>query len=294
MEKFNSLPNIFYLGFYHPKYNYYEGYKENNEYFNEYSQKILDLKDRNYEAIECFTQELDKIIDDEQVVITAVPSSNAKRVSSGITYLSKQLLKNKRNFIDGTTCVKRMNSIPEQSQSSEKRTKKRNKDSIEIQNNSLIKEQRVIILDDVLTTGNTIKACQELLLEAGAKEVKIIVLGKTIRNIDYYYDLLEEYYPNFIRNKSDQLINEERNRQWKKLSDSYKIKHQQIDEWASDEHEELEYSDPGNEYEHYCIDQQAEERHNWLDHEQENDAGYIYQKAEKVKAGRRILSPFKR
>ncbi len=87
MEKFNSLPNIFYLGFYHPRYNYYE---EDNEYFNEYSQEILDLKNSDHEAIRFFTKELDRIIDDEEVVITAVPSSDATCTSSGIVDLSKQ------------------------------------------------------------------------------------------------------------------------------------------------------------------------------------------------------------
>ncbi|MDJ0507908.1 MAG: hypothetical protein QNJ64_01435 [Crocosphaera sp.] len=51
MEKFNSLPNVFPLGFYHPKSNYDGDYYEDNEYFNEYSQKILNLKNSDYEAI---------------------------------------------------------------------------------------------------------------------------------------------------------------------------------------------------------------------------------------------------
>ena len=285
MTNFDSLPNIFPLGFYHPKFNYYENYYEDNEDFNEYSQKILDLKNSNYEAIKFFCKELDRIIDDEQVVITTVPSSDATCISSGIIDLSKKLIQSQQNLIYGTACIKRIKSIFKQSNSSEKRTKKRHKDSIEIQNKSLIKNQKVILLDDVLTTGNTVNACQELLLEAGAKEVKIIVLAKTIRDVDYYCDWVEEYYINLIINKVDKEINKERDRQWKELGYTYKIKHLEVDEWANYEHEELEYFDPGDDEGHYYIDKQAEEKHNWLDYEEANDAGYIYREAEKIKNG---------
>lgn len=130
MTNFDSLPNIFPLGFYHPKFNYYENYYEDNEDFNEYSQKILDLKNSNYEDIKFFCKELDRIIDDEQVVITTVPSSDATCISSGIINLSKQLVKYKQNLIDGTTCIKRIKSIVKQSHSSEKRTKENHKKSI--------------------------------------------------------------------------------------------------------------------------------------------------------------------
>ncbi len=177
-----------------------------------------------------------------------------------------------------------MTSISKQSQSSEKRTKKRHKDSIKIYNQSIIKDQKIILLDDVLTTGNTVKACQELLLEAGAKEVKVIVLGKTIRNVDYYCDWVEEYYKNLLLIVEKE-INKERDRQWKELSDTYQIKHREIDEWADNEHQQLDYFDPADDYEHYYIVQEAKKKHNWLDYEEENEAAYIDREAEKIKDG---------
>ncbi|MGK7878530.1 MAG: ComF family protein [Crocosphaera sp.] len=285
MENFDSLPKIFNLGFYCPLYNYEGDDRYFNEDFNKYSHKILDLKNSNYEAIKFFTKELERIIDNEPVVIAAVPSSNANCLSSGIVYLSQQLVQSKQNLIDGTTCIKRIKSIAKQSHSSEKRNKERHKDSIEIKNKSLIKDQKVILLDDVLTTGTTVETCQELLLEAGAKEVKIIVLGKTIRDVDYYYDWLEEYYLNLIINKVEKEVNKERDRQWKELSDTYKIKHRKIDEWAENERQELKYFNLDDDYGHYCIDQEAEEEHNGLHYEEKNGAAYIDKEAEKIKDG---------
>lgn len=287
MEKFNSLPNIFYLGFYHPLYNYYEDCYEDNEYFNEYSQKILELKNSVHEAIRFFTKELDRIIDDEEVVITAVPSSDATCTSSGIVDLSKQLLQCKRNFIDGTSCIKRVKSIPKQSQSSEKRTKKRHKDSIEIQNQSIIKDRRVIILDDVLTTGNTVKACQELLIETGAKEVKIIVLGKTIRYLENVCDLVEETYEQYIAELGYMYYGYHQKVEMEKIINLedcniyFQEKHQEIDEWANDEHEELECFYSGYDEGHYYIDQEAEEKHYLIMQEDYECTGSIEAEAEK-------------
>ena len=57
MTNFDSLSDIFYLGFYHPKFNYDGDYYEDNEYFNEYSQTILNLKNSDYDAIIFFTKE---------------------------------------------------------------------------------------------------------------------------------------------------------------------------------------------------------------------------------------------
>ena len=45
---------------------------------------------------------------------------------------------------------------------------------------------------------------------------------------------------------------------------SFQEKHQEIDEWANDEHEELDDFEPNDDYGHYCIDQEAEEEHNLI------------------------------
>ncbi len=44
-----------------------------------------------------------------------------------------------------------------------------------------IKNKRIILIDDVLTTGATVKACARALLKAGAQRVDVLTLGQTIK-----------------------------------------------------------------------------------------------------------------
>ena len=47
---------------------------------------------------------------------------------------------------------------------------------------NIIKDKNVLLLDDVITSGNTLFACSGLLLENGAKQITCIILGKTIES----------------------------------------------------------------------------------------------------------------
>lgn len=38
----------------------------------------------------------------------------------------------------------------------------------------------VLLMDDVTTTGNSLYACKEILLQNGAREVEMFALGKAI------------------------------------------------------------------------------------------------------------------
>jgi len=51
------------------------------------------------------------------------------------------------------------------------------KDVYEISNSELIKGKRILLADDVITTGATLEACAEKLMLAGVKEINIIAIA---------------------------------------------------------------------------------------------------------------------
>ena len=195
MKMFNDLPDLFYLGFYHP-------HPQDNEYFNEYSSIILELKNRKDRATNFFLQEFKHFLINEDIAITTVPPSTSTKPSSGIRDLAQQLVNSYYNFTDAVFCLERFQN------SNCNRTLDNHLRTIKVNNPSVIKDKKVILIDDVLTTGSSVKACKRLLIESGAKEVKIIVLGKTMRNVEDAHDFIDQKKDEYLQATLEELYRE--------------------------------------------------------------------------------------
>ena len=88
------------------------------------------------------------------------------------------LCRRNNGFKDGSDCLLRFRGV-ERLSSGGDRNVGVHLNSIEVNNrkSDLIRNQSVLLIDDVCTTGNSIKACRKILSDAGASEVKCIVLG---------------------------------------------------------------------------------------------------------------------
>ena len=53
--------------------------------------------------------------------------------------------------------------------------------SIEVTAPAVVKEKIVCVVDDVWTTGSTLRACAIKMKEAGAKDTKMVAVGKTVQ-----------------------------------------------------------------------------------------------------------------
>ena len=63
-----------------------------------------------------------------------------------------------------------------------KKTLNERKNSIKgvyfVENADKVKNKRILLFDDIYTTGSTASECKKILLEAGAKEVGIMTVAK--------------------------------------------------------------------------------------------------------------------
>lgn len=165
---------------YHP---YRQG---NNPKFDGWSSRILDLKRNREEAIAFFMHATIKYIqanlDFDFSVITYVPSHDANKISmSGIARVAQKVATIYNcNFV---ICLNRVNTITRLSHGGN-RSLGVHFNSLQVINQHLIARQKVLLLDDVTTTGNSFKACKMLLEQAGALDVYCLAMGKTQRYHD--------------------------------------------------------------------------------------------------------------
>ena len=172
MVSFKNLPETFYLGVYQPLD------CECDEFdFREYSLGILALKDCEPSALEAFADCISSNLGNDFDCLAVVPSHYSGRYTSGIKVLSKEISR-RMKLVEATSCLIRDKTIKELSKGGD-RSIGTHFNSIKVANKELIEGKKILLLDDISTTGNSLKACKQLLESAGAKTVKSFVLGKT-------------------------------------------------------------------------------------------------------------------
>ncbi|MBW4544086.1 MAG: hypothetical protein KME25_06545 [Symplocastrum torsivum CPER-KK1] len=191
MVSYDNLPEIFYLGVYQPM----TGDCDNFD-FTQYSSGIRDIKDCDPLAIEAFADCILSNLDNDFDCLAVIPSHYIGVDTSGIRSLCKKISR-RMKLVDATSCLVRHKPTERLSTGGD-RSIQTHLNSIKVVDNELINGKKVLLLDDVSTTGNSLKACKQLLESAGAKTVKSFVLGKTTRlgeDLEFFcwqYDSVKE------------------------------------------------------------------------------------------------------
>ena len=115
-------------------------------------------------------------------IIIPVPIHKKRKNERGYNQselISKVIAKelNIKHFTD--VLVKTMNTTPQSALTKNERFTN-TKNVYKIQNIQKIKEKRVVLFDDIFTTGATANSCAKLLKENGAKEIAIFTIAKDI------------------------------------------------------------------------------------------------------------------
>ena len=109
-------------------------------------------------------------------ILACVPSHNAGNCNNNpIAIMIKDITKNS-SYIDGSQLLLRYQSIPAQ-KTQGKRYEETHLNSIKI--NGDVKDKNVILIDDITTSGSSLKACRKILLNAGAKSVICFAFSKS-------------------------------------------------------------------------------------------------------------------
>jgi hypoxanthine phosphoribosyltransferase len=188
MVSYLNLPEIFYLGVYQP----FTGECEGDFDFTEYTSRIWDLKNCNPLVIEAFADCISSNLHDDFDCIVVVPPHQSGKDNSGIKILAQEIA-SKNHLIDATSCLIRYRTIDKLTTGGN-RSLETHLQSLKVVNQEIIKDNKLLVIDDVSTTGNSLKACQELLEYAGAKSVKSFVLAKTTRSEEDLDFFQGQYY----------------------------------------------------------------------------------------------------
>lgn len=166
----NNLDSVITLGKYHP----YRG--GNNPEFDEFSGKILDLKKKDIVAYLYFHQLLKNYFNPQSTVVT-IPSHDPNNINSGIKEFAEFLIIECK-LIDGTNLLVRQVIIP-QLAAGGNRNINIHMNSMAVYDNEKIKGKNILLIDDVCTSGNSLRAGKKLLEDAGANMVQMFALGQT-------------------------------------------------------------------------------------------------------------------
>ena len=161
-------------GLYHK---YWNADRTRNQAFDMFSGKILDVKEKKESGISYFFQQLDDEIC-KDISICVVPSHNqGEKNESGIACLARRLADNGR--IDRVDYLLREKTIDKLAYGG-CRDIRVQLDSIRVNSELSVKGEVVLIVDDVTTSGASLEACRQILIENGAERVALLALGQSV------------------------------------------------------------------------------------------------------------------
>lgn len=137
---------------------------------------ILDVKSGHLAPIGDFAKLIADMLGDD-IVLCYVPSHDPGKVSSGIRKVATKVAELGRH-VDGTGVLVRVEKIAKLTGGGD-RSMDVHLRSIKLELPDVIRGRRVLVLDDVTTSGNSLRACRHLAIESGARRVKLLALGKT-------------------------------------------------------------------------------------------------------------------
>ena len=147
---------------------------------------ILDYKFNEksyiYETFVNFILKDEKIFEKLQTydTIIPVPISKTRMKERGYnqSFLIAKALGNKLNIHIETNCLIKTKNVIEQSKLNREERKQNIQNVYELKNKQILNNRKILLIDDIYTTGNTINECSKILKQANPKRIDVLVLAK--------------------------------------------------------------------------------------------------------------------
>lgn len=144
----------------------------------EHSGKLLDLKESRERGLTyCLKVLTDNIRSNATLAIAVVPSHDATKLRSGVHVLATRFAP-LIGALDAGDLLQRSTTIAKLATGGN-RSMQVHLDSMKAHLPNRLGRRVVILLDDIMTTGNSLAAGRQILLDAGAVDVVCVALGQT-------------------------------------------------------------------------------------------------------------------
>lgn len=116
--------------------------------------------------------------------IIPVPISKKRMKERGYNQsflIAKQIAKNINYYKNIEICnnvLIKVKNITEQSKLNKQDRLKNIQDVYKLKNKELINNKKILLVDDIYTTGSTVNECSKILLDANPKEIGVLVIAK--------------------------------------------------------------------------------------------------------------------
>ena len=183
LKHIEQKKNFIYHFFDYYKKAWVEKYPNNIDYRNNYDTFISIKKgtyNHNTSNIDIITKLYDFfILLKEDFIICTVPGhEQTKNISNGVFKILKQVKIN-QNLIIRNTLIQRKHTVEKKAISNNLRDYKIDMESLTIEFNFDVKNKKIVVIDDITTTGSSLIACKNILMDAGAANVVLLAFGKT-------------------------------------------------------------------------------------------------------------------
>lgn len=145
--------------------------------YDSYSKDILNFKDNHAVAIKKFTNLICPMLLND-FAICVVPSHNPNKTTGSLYSLAAAISDN-IGCLNASNCLVRHTKIDKLANGGARATSI-HLNSIRVNNKILIKNKKILLIDDVITSGNSMLACKTLLLQADAQKVWCLSLARTL------------------------------------------------------------------------------------------------------------------